>query len=181
MPNPQIYKSIHGRSFGLGPNNELIANKESAGGAPLAQARVESIARVLITSAQLLALNATPQTLVPAPGAGKAILFSRMLVHKAAGTAYAGIAGGEDLQVRYTAAAGAVAGGILETTGFLDQATAQTRRLADIGGIEATSTSKIVTENAPIVLHLQSAEIITGTSDLICHVYYDVIDFALTM
>ena len=181
MPNPQIYKSIHGRSFGLGPNNELIVNKESAGGAPLAQARVESIARVLITSAQLLAISATPQTLVPAPGAGKAILFCRMLVHKAAGVAYAGIAAGDDLQVYYTSASGAGVSGILESTGFLNQGTAQTRHLTGIGGLEATATSNIVTENAPIVLRMQNSEITDGTSDLICHVYYEVIDFTLTM
>src|SRR5204863_7109643 len=76
--------------------------------------------RVVITSALLLALNATPQTIVPAPGANKANIFEGCVIRKAAGTAYAGIAAGEDLSIKYTDGSGLELGEC-ETTGFLDQ------------------------------------------------------------
>jgi hypothetical protein len=118
----------------------------------------------LITSAQVLALNATPQTIVPAPGANLALIFEGALIHKPAGTAYAGIAAGEDLSVKYTGAAGAELGEA-ETTGFLDQATAQSRFIRP--HTAATLISDITpAANAVLVLHLLVAEIITGDSAL---------------
>src|SRR6185369_2968707 len=81
---------------------------------------------VTVTSAQLLALNATPQTAIAAPGANKAIIPVGIIAYKAAGAAYAGIASGEDLSFKYTNSSGAEIAQ-METTGFLDQTTAQTR------------------------------------------------------
>ena len=57
---------------------------------------------VQVTSAELLALFATPKELVPAQGAGFALQFVEMFIQKPAGTAYGGIAAGEDLSVKYT-------------------------------------------------------------------------------
>lgn len=121
-----------------------------------------------ITSAQLLALNATPVELVPAPGSNKLIEFVSAVFHKPAGTAYAGIAAGEDLAIKYTNSSGAQVNTSLETTGFLDQTTAQTR-----------ITRAIVTEytpvaNAALVLHMLTGEITTGNSPLYVKVYYRV-------
>ena len=65
---------------------------------------------VQISSAQLLALNATPIQLVAAPGAGFALILVGMLIQKPAGVAYAGIAAGEDLSVKYTDGSGAEVG-----------------------------------------------------------------------
>jgi len=42
----------------------------------------------VVTTAQVLALFATPQTIVPAPGANKALIFEGIVIHKPAGTAY---------------------------------------------------------------------------------------------
>lgn len=128
---------------------------------------------VVVSSAELLALNATPKELVPAPGATRALVFEGAVIHKPAGTAYAGIAAGEDLSVKYTNGAGAeVAEG--ETTGFLDQATAQTRYVRPHTAASAISSISPVA-NAALVLHMLTGEITTGDSALHVRVYYRII------
>lgn len=134
-------------------------------------------ANVTITSAQLLALFATPQQIVAAPGANKALIFEGAVLQKPAGTAYAGIAAGEDLSVKYTDAAGLEVSQI-EAIGFLDQATAQTRYARPQSA--ATGDSSITpVANAALVLHLLVGEIITGDSDLEVRVYYRIVDTVL--
>ena len=97
-----------------------------SGGAP-----ERTISRdVLVSSAQLLSMFATPVEIVPTPGANFGLVFEGAQLHKPAGTAYAGIAAGEDLTIKYTNQAGAEVGSA-ETTGFLDQATAQLQPVED--------------------------------------------------
>lgn len=132
---------------------------------------------VTITSAQLLALFATPQTLVAAPGAGLALVFNGAVIHKPAGTAYAGVAAGEDLSIKYTDASGAEVAQC-EATGFLDQATAQTRFVRPQTAASGNSAITPVA-NAPLVLHMLAGEITTGTSDLNIRVYYRVVPTVL--
>jgi hypothetical protein len=123
-----------------------------------------------VTSAELLALNATPKTLIAAPGAGKILWPEYMLIHKPAGTAYAGIAAGEDLALKWTDASGTVLM-TCETTGFLDQATAQ-ERIA-LAYRAASGASQITpTANAALVLHMLTGEIITGDSPLYVQIFY---------
>lgn len=130
---------------------------------------------VTVTSAQLLALNATPQTLIAAPGAGKVVVPMRVQIHKPAGTAYAGIAAGEDLVLRYTDASGTICQAI-EATGFLDQATAQERIVDGWQSAAATAKTELVpTANAAVVLHLLAGEITTGDSPLYVQIYYHVV------
>ena len=123
---------------------------------------------VIITTAEVLALFATPIEIVPAPAAGFFNEFISMTVHKPAGVAYAGIASGEDLSVKYTNAAGLQVA-IIETTGFLDSTAALTRqaRLTNI-------TAIVPTLAASLVFHLLIAEIITGDSDLNLSIEYKV-------
>lgn len=129
--------------------------------------------RTVISSAALLALNATPAEIVPAPGAGLALIFEGALIRKPAGTAYAGIAAGEDLSVKYTDAAGDEIAQC-EPTGFLDQATNQIRwvRAFDPGSGDSAITP---VENGALVLHLLAGEITTGDSDLELEVHYRVV------
>lgn len=135
-------------------------------------------ADVTVSSAELLALNATPKTLVAAPGAGQALIFeSAIMFLSYAGTAYAGIAAGEDLSVKYTDGSGAAVAGC-ETTGFLD-ATADATRF-----VRATAAASGVSQitpvaNAPLVLQLLSGEITTGNSPLKLRVFYRVVPMAL--
>lgn len=126
---------------------------------------------VVVSSAELLALFATPKALVAAPAAGFMNVFEGIVISKPAGTAYAGIAGGEDLAVGYTTVAAPLA--TLETTGFLDQATVQTRFAPAYKA--ASGVNSLTPAASTIVLGLLVGEIITGTSPLNCRVYYRVI------
>lgn len=130
--------------------------------------------RVVVTSAQLLALFATPQTIVPAPGANKANVFVGALIRKASGTAYAGIAAGEDLSVKYTDASG-VEVAQCEATGFLDQTTNQIRWVRPQTAASGNSSITPIA-NSPLVLHMLTGEIITGNSDLEIEVHYRVVN-----
>jgi hypothetical protein len=128
-------------------------------------------ADVTITSAELLALETTPKTLVAAPGAGKALVFEKavfFLDYNSA--AYAGIASGDDLNVRYTDGSGVIAG-TLETTGFLDQ-TEDAYAVA-----EPSLDSGLITANAPLVASLAGA-IITGDSPLVVRTFYRIVNLS---
>ncbi len=130
-------------------------------------------ADVTITASQLKALNATPQTLVAAPGAGKILVPTLVqLFLDYATTAYDGIAAGEDLNVRYTNGSGALCATI-EATGFLD-ATADAYRWVT----PTTAAAVAGVANAALVLHMATGEIATGDSPLKVRTFYRVIDAA---
>lgn len=131
---------------------------------------------VLVSSAELLALFATPKTIIAAPGSGLGLVFEGAVIHKPAGTAYAGIAAGEDLSVKYNNAAGLEVGQC-EATGFLDQATAQTRVIRAHGAASGISSITPV-ENVPLVLHMLTGEIITGDSPLHVRYFYRIVPFS---
>lgn len=136
------------------------------------------IADVTVTSAQVLALNATPITLLAAPGANKAIIFEGGVIHKPAGTAYAGIAAGEDLALKYTDGSGLEVGEC-EMTGFADQTTAQSRWIRP--HTAASGISSIVpVANAVLVAHMLTGEITTGDSDFLFRLYYRIVDTVLS-
>lgn len=118
----------------------------------------------LITSAQLLALNATPQTIVAAPGAGRYREFlGAQILYDYNSTAYAGIAAGEDLVFKYTDGSGAAVSQQIEATGFLDQTADEIRTAGKPGG-DLADVEPVV--NAALVLHLLTGEITTGDSPL---------------
>lgn len=170
-----ILTSIHGRRLGLGRDGGLIMNRQDG-----SQSLLGLYKTATISSAQLLALNATAQSVIAAPGAGQAIIPVRVAIHKPAGTAYSGIAAGEDLVLKYTNAAGAQCSSVIETTGFLDQATAQTRVAGMPGATGATAGDFIPSANAAVVLHLLTGEITTGNSPLYVRVWYDIIPTVFT-
>lgn len=119
-----------------------------------------------VSSAELLALNATPKSLVAAPGAGNIHIPVTIAIKLTYATAaYAGIAAGEDLIVAYTNASGAQ-GIVVETTGFLDQASDQLR-LANAVAAAITPVA-----NAALVLALASGEITTGGGALSGTLWY---------
>lgn len=129
---------------------------------------------ITVTNAQLLALNATPKTLIAAPGANK-VIMPVLVIAKAvfATAAFDGVAAGEDFALKYTNAAGTQLMSI-EATGFIDQASDQTR-------IAPMSTSLLTpTANAALVLHLLSGEIATGGGSLLVRVLYRVLDVSFT-
>jgi len=129
---------------------------------------------VKVTTAQLLALNATPITIVSAPSTDRALIFDGALIRKPAGTAYAAIAAGDDLAIKYTDASGAQVAEC-EATGFLDQATAQIRYVRPHTAASGNSAITPVA-GAALVLHMLTSEVTTGTSDLHLQIEYRLVD-----
>ncbi len=164
--------------FGLTAERNLILERTGAAG----DRRFIGLGRrvTTITSAQLLALFATPQSILPAPGAGVANILHRIAIYKPAGTAYAGIAAGEDLVAKITNAAGQQVSSVIETTGFLDQTTAQVRYAFPPATTGATAGDMTPVANAALVLHLLTAEIITGDSPIYVEVLYDLVRTVFT-
>jgi hypothetical protein len=134
---------------------------------------------VTITAAQMLTLNATPVTLVAAPGAGLALLLEGVVAfYDYNSAAYAGVAAGEDLAIRLNDASGTIQTTI-ETTGFLDQTSDQVRyakpyAVATSGNVQITPV-----ENQPLVAHMLTGEITTGNTPLKIRTYYSVIPTSL--
>ena len=134
-------------------------------------------ADVTITSAQLLALFAAPRPIVAAPGVGKALIFDSAIVMHPAGTAYAAVAVGDDIAIKYTDATGLTVGSC-ETTGFLDAATAQTRYIRAYAA--ASSVSDITqVANAALVIQILLTEVTTGTFPLYVRTFYRVLPTTL--
>lgn len=132
---------------------------------------------VTLSSAQLLALNGTPITVISAPAANKAIVIDRVVAYKPSGTAYT-VAGNKDIVLRYTDGSGTILIGV-ETTGFLDQTTAQTRyempqSAVGTGAVEVTPTAA-----AAIVAHMTTGEVTTGNSAVKLGIWYRTIDTVL--
>lgn len=123
-------------------------------------------ADVTISPAEMLALNATPKTLVPAPGAGKMIELKRVEFFLDFEASPYTVAGGNDLSLEYSGG-----GQILqvETTGWLDQSSDQ-RRCAHHGDQHAVGV------NESVALKMLSGEISVGDSPLKCRVDYRIVD-----
>lgn len=130
------------------------------------------VVEVSITSAELLALRATPKTIVPAAGAGKMNVFQSAVVLADNGTAY--VVGTNDMAFRMNNASGDVVSQVVDTAGLLDQTT----DIVSFVGPVATDTKspKADVENTPIVLHNTGAsEFTTGTGVVRVKCWYSVI------
>lgn len=136
----------------------------------------ERVTDKIITSAQILTLNATPVTLIAAPGANKAIIFLGAVVATGGGTAYAGIAATEEFSFKYTGAAGLNVSTV-ETTGWLDQTTAQVRWAQPHTSNITTDVPESYTPvaNAALVAHMVVGEITTGNYPISVRVFYRIV------
>ena len=169
--------SLHGRALGFDTvTGALVGTSVHKD----ANVLLGALVRKTITTAQVLALFATPIEIVAAPPAGYCNVLNRITIHKPAGTAYAGVGATEDLVAKYTNAAGAQISSAIETTGFLDQTTVQTRSAGPIGSSGATVGDIGAMTAAAIVLHLLVGEVTTGTSDLIVWTQFDRLPLTLT-
>lgn len=136
---------------------------------PIASPFGEQSKLTVITSAQLLAMNATPISIVPAPKTGFANVLIGIMAHKPAGTAY-NLTTATGLSVKYTNGSGLeVSQAAL--TGFLDQTTVQSRWMKPHAAASGANTTLIVAA-AALVMQILTAEITTGTGGLRVRAFY---------
>lgn len=107
-------------------------------------------ATVTLTNTNMLALRATPITLVAAPGANKRLVFVGATL-KCTATAGVYTESSANMAVRYNNTTGVIVSQAIETTGFIDQvgAVMHSNAEAKIDGI-ATAAGCV---NLPLVLH----------------------------
>src|SRR5690242_3529817 len=128
-------------------------------------------AEVSLSSSDILALRATPKTLVAAPGAGKILCFHRaVLLLDATATAY--VESSANLAIKYTDGSGVAVCETVEATGFIDQTsdtmTAARPKLDPI-------VAKTGCENKLLCLHNTGAgEYTTGTGTMRVKVWYSI-------
>jgi hypothetical protein len=129
------------------------------------------IAEVVISSAEILALRATPKTLVAAPAAGLLLEFVALVLFLDA-TATAYVESAANLAVKYTNGSGVQVSETIEATGFIDQtADTMTTGRAKLDAIVA----KTGCEAKALVLHnLGAGEYTTGTGVIRAKVSYRV-------
>lgn len=125
-------------------------------------------ADVLVTSTEVLALNATPKTIVAAPGAGYVNEFLGALVFLDYNSAAYADDAGEDLVFKYTDASGSAVSNALDGSAFDGTADA----LVPAYPLNAAASVLELTANAAIVLHLLVGEWITGNSPLKVRCFY---------
>ena len=107
-------------------------------------------AKTTLTPAQVNALNSTSITVVPAQGTSN-IIFKGARVHKAAGTAYGGVAAGENLEFRLNNGSGKKVGE-METTGMLDTADEEYRVVRQYSAGTSADSAYTLSPGDPIIV-----------------------------
>lgn len=129
---------------------------------------------VLVSTAQVLALNAAPVIAVPAPGAGNYLQFLGAIVLLDFNSAAYVDDAGEDLVFKYTDESGAAVSQAVD--GDVFDGTADV--LAFFNPLNADAATLAGAVNAPIVLHLLVGEWITGDSPLKVRTFFRTVDVA---
>lgn len=104
--------------------------------------------QVTLTNAEMLALRATPKTLVNAPGAGRYVEFISATMFFDYTGAYTET--DDNMQIKFTDGSGAAVSETIEATGFVD-ATADT--IIGVQPATSAAVAKTASENQALVLH----------------------------
>lgn len=138
-------------------------------------AQVLKYTKVTASSAELLAINATPKTIVAAPGAGfVTVVHKAMLVLNYNSAAYAnnGILG-----LYETNAAGTLLTGTLTLASFLAQTADTVKELHPTAASATTGLTRL--DNKEVVLTQATGESITGNSPVDVHCWYSTVPHGL--
>lgn len=123
--------------------------------------------QVALSSAEILALNATPKTLIAAPGAGKVIIVEHILLKMV--TTATQYANGGALEFRYTNASGA------KVTADIAAAVVTAAAATSYTGVAGVTTSLTMVANAAIVVNNATAPFISGTGTGVFSIKYRVV------
>lgn len=163
--------SIYGNSRILGQYSQEIYTSDGVtgwfGGALIGNS---TTALIPLTSANILAMNATPVTLLGAPGAAKVLIIESIALQMT--TTATQYANGGALEFRYTDASGAKVSA--DIAAAVVTATAGTS-YTSVSGV-ATSLTNVV--NSPLVITNATAAFITGTGTGVFNIKYRVAAFA---
>lgn len=146
------------------------ATLSSAGAISLAVTQVK-YTKVAVSSAELLAINATPKTIVAAPGAGYTTIVHRALLvlnYNSAAYVNNGILG-----LYETNAAGALLTGTLTLASFLGQTADTQKELHPTAASATTGLTRL--DNKAVVLTQATGESITGNSPIDVHCWYSTV------
>jgi hypothetical protein len=131
-------------------------------------ARENRVARVNLSAANIIAMNGAPISLIPAPGAGRAIVIEE-IIFKMVRTATA-FTGGGAVEFRYTNGAGAQVTGTLAATVVTTAGAGTTYN--KLLGVEA---SLVPAANAPVVITNATAPFAAGTGAALVEIRYKVV------
>lgn len=151
-----------------------IASVSAAGAVALAPTLVR-YAKVPVSSAELLAINATPKTIVAAPGAGfftKIHAALAVLNYNSAAYANNGILG-----LYETNAAGTLLTGTLTLASFLALTADAIKELHPTAASATTGLTRL--DNKAVVLTQATGESISGNSPVDVHCWYSIIPHGL--
>ena len=100
---------------------------------------------VTLTATQAKALRATPQSIAPAPGAGKVAYPLHGIIAMDYAAAFTETA--ENLVLKWTNGSGAAASQVVETTGFLDATSDQIRPILPTNDAAGVANAALVLHN----------------------------------
>lgn len=144
-PTGQPTDTTYAVGFGFNSTDKAFSVNEAGTLYAMAAKGGWQFAEVSVSIAEMLAVRATPKTLVAAPGAGKVLIFHEAAMIYDYAAVYT--ESSDDLVIRYTDGSGAIASTTLDTTNFLDQTSDQIRTFKTI------TTDLTPVANAPLVLH----------------------------
>lgn len=138
---------------------------------------VVKVVKVIVSNGELLALRATPKTIVAAPGANKVVVFmGAMLQYLYATAAFTVTNAGDDMAFKYTNGAGVAVSQTIQAQGVLNQAASQLTNGEPI--IDAIVTPAGASNQALVLHNIGAAEWTVGGGTLEVYVQYRVITIA---